>query len=166
MSDFTMPSLGADMDQGTVIEWLVAPGDVVHKGDPMAVVDTSKSAIEVEAFAEGVVADLVVPVGTLVPVGTVLAHLTPLDAAPAPVPQQPAAHVPLPAEPEPATAAPSTPAPVSTPAPAPAVHSPLVRRRARELGVDLTSSWAPVPAARSPAPTSRRPSCPPPRGDA
>ena len=39
MRDFLMPSLGADMDAGTVVQWLVAPGSVVHRGDIMAVVE-------------------------------------------------------------------------------------------------------------------------------
>ena len=58
MTDFTMPSLGADMEEGTLLEWLVAPGDVVHKGDILAVVDTAKSAVDVESFSDGVVGDL------------------------------------------------------------------------------------------------------------
>lgn len=132
MSDFTMPSLGADMERGTVLEWLVAPGDVVHKGDPMAVVDTSKAAVEVETFADGVVVDLVVPVGSEVPVGTVLAHLGPVGAA-APVPAPEPTPEP---EPTPAEVAEKEPAAADHP---PTVHSPLARRRARELGVDLAS---------------------------
>ena len=55
MTDFTMPSLGADMEEGTLLEWLVKPGDTVHKGDIVAVVDTAKAAVEVESFASGVV---------------------------------------------------------------------------------------------------------------
>ena len=47
-----MPSLGADMDEGTLVEWLVAPGDAVHRGDIVAVVDTAKSAIEIEVFED------------------------------------------------------------------------------------------------------------------
>ena len=46
---FAMPSLGADMDSGRLVQWLVAPGDEVHRGDIIAVVDTAKSAIEVES---------------------------------------------------------------------------------------------------------------------
>ena len=85
MSDFTMPSLGADMDQGTLLEWLVSPGDHVHKGDPVAVVDTSKAAIEVEVFEDGVVGELLVPPGTTVQVGTPLARIdAPQAAAPRP----------------------------------------------------------------------------------
>ncbi|MGZ4612383.1 MAG: biotin/lipoyl-containing protein, partial [Kineosporiaceae bacterium] len=45
-----MPSLGADMDAGTVVEWLVEPGDVVHRGDVVAVIDTAKAAVDVECF--------------------------------------------------------------------------------------------------------------------
>ncbi len=50
MSLFTMPSLGADMEEGKLIEWLVKPGDHVAKGDIVAVVETQKGAIEIEIF--------------------------------------------------------------------------------------------------------------------
>ncbi len=76
-----MPSLGADMTEGTVLEWLVAPGDLVHRGDIVAVVDTTKSAVEVECFDDGVVDSLDVEPGTKVAVGTVLAHLAPPGGA-------------------------------------------------------------------------------------
>ena len=68
-----MPSLGADMEYGTVLEWLVKPGDTVKRGDIVAVVDTSKAEIEVEIFDDGVIDELLVPEGTRVPVGTVVA---------------------------------------------------------------------------------------------
>ena len=55
MAEFTMPSLGADMEHGKVVEWLVEPGDNVHRGDIVAVVDTEKSDIDVESFEDGVV---------------------------------------------------------------------------------------------------------------
>lgn len=73
-----MPSLGADMDAGTLLEWLVRVGDTVHRGDPVAVVDTDKSAIEVESFDDGVVESLLVEPGTRVAVGTPLASFAPL----------------------------------------------------------------------------------------
>ncbi|MFJ7904712.1 dihydrolipoamide acetyltransferase family protein [Streptomyces sp. NPDC096198] len=73
MTAFTMPSLGADMDEGLLQEWLVSPGDRVHKGDVMAVVETDKAAIEVECFESGTVGRLLVEPGTRVPVGTPLA---------------------------------------------------------------------------------------------
>ncbi|WP_432138395.1 dihydrolipoamide acetyltransferase family protein [Streptomyces sp. bgisy154] len=75
MAEFTMPSLGADMDEGLLLEWLVAPGDQVAKGDVVAVVETDKAAIEVECFHSGTVGRLLVRPGTRVPVGTVLAEI-------------------------------------------------------------------------------------------
>ena len=77
-----MPSLGADMEAGTVTEWLVKPGDEVHRGDIVAVVDTDKADVDVEIFDDGVVEELLVPVGTKVPVGTPLARLRSAGAAP------------------------------------------------------------------------------------
>ena len=70
-----MPSLGADMEAGTVVEWRVQPGDAVRRGDIVAVVDTEKSTIEVEVFEDGVVTELLVPEGEEVPVGTPLAPI-------------------------------------------------------------------------------------------
>ncbi|MGT2467466.1 transketolase C-terminal domain-containing protein [Mesorhizobium atlanticum] len=58
MSDFTMPSLGADMESGRLVQWLVKPGSVVKKGDVVAVVETHKGAFEIEIFEEGVVSEL------------------------------------------------------------------------------------------------------------
>lgn len=55
MAEFRMPSLGADMDSGTVLEWLVEPGQQVHRGDIVAVVDTSKAAIDIEVFEDGMI---------------------------------------------------------------------------------------------------------------
>ena len=48
MKDFRMPSLGADMEGGTLVEWLKSPGDTIHRGDIIAVVETVKGAIEIE----------------------------------------------------------------------------------------------------------------------
>ncbi|WP_425297286.1 biotin/lipoyl-containing protein [Nocardia abscessus] len=70
-----MPSLGADMVEGTLLHWLVHPGDVVHKGDVVAEVDTTKAAIEIECFDDGVVGTILVPEGKTVPVGTPLATI-------------------------------------------------------------------------------------------
>jgi pyruvate dehydrogenase E2 component (dihydrolipoamide acetyltransferase) len=75
MSDFLMPALGADMESGTLVEWLIKPGDRVKRGDVVAVIETQKGAIEVEIFDEGVVSELAVPVGTQVPVGGLLARV-------------------------------------------------------------------------------------------
>ena len=77
MGDFRLPSLGADMEEGTIVEWLVAEGDEVHRGDIVAVVDTDKADIEVEVFESGVVGAILVPTGERVPVGTPLATIVP-----------------------------------------------------------------------------------------
>ena len=74
MADFLMPSLGADMETGTLVQWLVAPGAHVRPGDVVAVVETHKGAIDVECFLDGVIEDLA-PVGQALPVGAVLAHV-------------------------------------------------------------------------------------------
>jgi pyruvate dehydrogenase E2 component (dihydrolipoamide acetyltransferase) len=74
-SEFRLPALGADMDEGTLLEWHVAPGARVKRGDVVAVVETDKGAIDVEIFMDGVVRELVVAPGTRVPVGTVLARV-------------------------------------------------------------------------------------------
>jgi len=132
MIEFRMPSLGADMEYGTLVEWNVKPGQKVKRGDVVAVVETQKGAVEVEIWDDGVVDQLVVEPGTKVPVGDVLALLRGENEAPL----APYVAVPPPA------AAPVAPAtPVSAPAPVQIGRrekiSPAARRRAAELGVDL-----------------------------
>src|SRR6476620_10158241 len=73
--DFRMPSLGADMEKGTVVEWLKKPGDRVARGEVVAVAETQKGAVEVEVFDEGVLKEILVAVGTEVPVGAVPARI-------------------------------------------------------------------------------------------
>ncbi|MDH5540986.1 MAG: 2-oxo acid dehydrogenase subunit E2, partial [Rhizobacter sp.] len=83
MIEFKLPSLGADMDKGTLLKWNVAPGQAVKKGDVVAVVDTSKAAVDVEIWFDGTVHQLVTEVGQTVPVGTPMALLlAPGEAAP------------------------------------------------------------------------------------
>jgi pyruvate dehydrogenase E2 component (dihydrolipoamide acetyltransferase) len=129
-----MPSLGADMESGTLVEWLVAPGQPVKRGQVVAVVETQKGAVEVEIWEDGVIERLVTQPGTQVPVGEVLATLTAAGVpsapapAPAPSPRAPAA---------PPAAAPAAPAPAPVPAAMRAKISPAARKRAAELGVAL-----------------------------
>src|SRR5579872_2478728 len=111
-----MPSLGADMEAGTVTEWRVKPGDAVHRGDVVAVVETEKSTIEVEIFESGVVDEILVDAGERVPVGTVLARVTGAQAVPPPTPV-PVAAVPVRAQPVPTTTAERPPPPTGSPAP-------------------------------------------------
>ncbi|HEX5628127.1 MAG TPA: dihydrolipoamide acetyltransferase family protein [Usitatibacteraceae bacterium] len=142
MIEFKLPSLGADMDEGKLLEWKVKPGDAVRKGDVVAVVDTTKAAVEVETWQEGVVEALLALPGTTIPVGTVIARFLapgekPGAAAPAPPPVTKPVKK---AAPAPAAAEASVPAaPPVTAVPAPSGRrpvSPAARRRARELGLD------------------------------
>lgn len=68
-----MPSLGADMEAGTLTEWLVKPGDLVKRGDIIAVVETQKGLIDIEVFDEGTISELLIKENEKVPVGTVMA---------------------------------------------------------------------------------------------
>ncbi len=81
--DITMPALGADMREGTLIEWLIKPGDSVTKGQVIAVIETNKGAIEMESYHEGTISDLLVEPVIKLPVGSVLARMesdTPVTA--------------------------------------------------------------------------------------
>ena len=157
MSDFRMPSLGADMEAGTLVQWLKHPGDTLKRGDIIAVVDTQKGAIEIEVFEDGVLAETLVAPGHEVPVGTVLARIRTTGdtaalqasaqaAAPAPGTSQLLTHTPsgVPAAaptaaPAQVTAAAQTLAPSRTGlAPDTRVTaSPAARALATELHVDL-----------------------------
>lgn len=142
MSDFRMPSLGSDMEAGTLIEWLKQPGDAVHRGDIVAVVETQKGAIEIEIFEDGVIEELLVEVGQTVPVGMPLARLKgageaatpPREAAPAPASpvSPPAEEMPLPMPAVSKAAA----SPVSVES---AAASPAARRLAAEGGLDIAA---------------------------
>ena len=132
-TEFRLPALGADMDTGTIVEWHVAPGDRCKRGDVVAVVETDKGAIDVEVFVDGIVRELLVPPGTRVPVGTVLALLD--TEAPVPAPDaHTGAAVP---------AAEAVPGPSRPPAGAGTGQrvkiSPAARKRAQELLVDVAA---------------------------
>ena len=138
MIEFKLPSLGADMDEGTLLEWKVRPGDAVKKGQVVAIVDTSKAAVDVESWQEGIVAELIVAPGEKVPVGAVLAILLepgeqPGAARPAPTPAVaagPAAVM--------APTAPAAPGASVAPAAAPRrMVSPAARKHAQEHGIDI-----------------------------
>lgn len=77
MIEFQMPSLGADMEDGTLIEWKKKPGDIVKRGDIIAEVETQKGLIEIEVFDEGTIVELLIQEGTKVPVGTKMALIQP-----------------------------------------------------------------------------------------
>lgn len=144
-----MPSLGADMEAGKLVEWLVKPGDTVKRGDVVAVVETQKGAIEIEIFEEGKVGSLEAELGVQLPVGAPLAVILgegeAVEADVEPVPEPAPASAPKqPSAPPLAVAdAPIAPAPPAPPSVQPVVGtfpaSPAARVRAHELGVDLGS---------------------------
>jgi pyruvate dehydrogenase E2 component (dihydrolipoamide acetyltransferase) len=137
VSDFLMPSLGADMESAILVEWSVKPGDTLRRGDIIGVVETEKGAIEIEVFEDCVVEELVVAVGAEVKVDGVLARLRGVhEAAAAP------ARPPPPATPPPATrpaAVPPQVAPpqVAVPPSARVRASPAARSAAQAKGVAL-----------------------------
>jgi pyruvate dehydrogenase E2 component (dihydrolipoamide acetyltransferase) len=140
MIEFRMPSLGADMDAGTLVEWLKKPGDPVQRGDIIAVVETQKGAIEIEVFDDGVLDETLTKPGEKVPVGHAIATIRGKDEAPRKAGGKPTA----PAEPAKAMAAAITPkqAAPSSSAEIPTLHAavtPAARRRAAELGIDLAT---------------------------
>lgn len=148
-----MPSLGADMEDGTLIEQLVAPGEPVHRGDIIAAVETQKGAIEIEVFEDGFLDKWLVPLGTKVPVGTPIALIRASDVPDAPQPTDPTPTPPppeLPQPTEPDTPPPMpeepSPSPEQPPATPPEITtsdrqrvSPAARRHAAQIGFDLAS---------------------------
>jgi 2-oxoglutarate dehydrogenase E2 component (dihydrolipoamide succinyltransferase) len=145
----TMPALGESVSEGTVTRWLKSVGDSVAVDEALLEVSTDKVDTEIPSPVAGVLLAIDVPVDTTVPVGARLALIgvaggavasTPAPASPAPVAAAPVT------PPAPVAAAPVTPppAPVSTPAaplsqPADAYVTPIVRKLANDLGVNLAS---------------------------
>lgn len=130
-----MPSLGADMEAGTLVEWEKRVGDLVKRGDIIAVVETQKGAIEVEVFEDGPITRLLVEPGVRVPVGTPLAVIgkeeVVVAAAPAAAPAQAPAPAPAPQEIAPVAA--------EVPSASARAASPAARKRASELGIEITT---------------------------
>jgi pyruvate dehydrogenase E2 component (dihydrolipoamide acetyltransferase) len=141
MGEFRMPSLGADMEFGTLVDWRVKPGEAVKRGDVVALVETEKGVIEVEIFETGVIDSLIVQPGQKVPVGAPLAIVcgdgktAKVQPTPAPAPTAPV---------ETKLAVAEEHAPKATVITAieelrRARVSPLARKRAQELGVELST---------------------------
>ena len=128
-----MPSLGADMEAGTLVEWLKSPGDHLVRGDIIAVVETQKGAIEIEVFEDGVLSDVLVQPGEEVPVGQPLALIRGAAEAQPAIDLPPA--VPTPQSPVPAgreRVRPLPPASTDTPR-----ISPAARRLAERRSLDV-----------------------------
>jgi pyruvate dehydrogenase E2 component (dihydrolipoamide acetyltransferase) len=144
-----MPKLSDTMTEGTLIKWHKQVGDTVEIGDILAEVETDKATMEMEAFDEGVVTEILIQEGEKATIGAVLAVLDGEGGTPAASPAKAAAA-------PPAEAAAASPSPDKPAAAAPAVStsgerlkaSPLARKIAADLGVDLTSVTGSGPAGR------------------
>ena len=125
---FNLPTIGDAMVEAEVLEWFVAVGDEVELDQRICSIETDKSVVELTSPYRGTVVELAAPAGQVVEVGAPLFVVgAPGESAPSPAP---AAATPTASEPAPEP---------SSEAPTPShVHSPVIRRLAAEVGVDLT----------------------------
>ncbi len=159
--DIVMPQMGESIFEGTITKWLKKPGDKVERDEPLFEISTDKVDAEIPSPSAGVLKEIKVGEGKTVPIQTVVgvidaaggaaqaaapapapAKAEPAkQAAPAPAPQQAAKPAAAPPPPPPPAAKPAAPAAQAAPAREGArIHSsPLVRRMAKEHGIDLTA---------------------------
>ena len=134
----TMPQLGYDMQEGTVVKWRKGEGEEVSRGEVIAEIETDKAVVEMEAYAGGILRKLVVAEGKTVPVGTLIAVITAPDEEMPPLEALEGAAAPSASEDASksgaeAAIAPPRPSPAKTEVRA----SPIARRLAQERGIDL-----------------------------
>jgi len=150
MTDVVMPQMGESIVEGTLTKWLKKPGDRVERDEPLFEISTDKVDSEIPSPAAGVLTEVLIEEGATVAINTVVARIGEAGAAaaapapaPAPAPVQMSAPPPVvsPLAPPPtpiAVAAPAAPAvEASASDEGPGMLSPLVRRMAREHGVNL-----------------------------
>ncbi len=139
--EFRLPDLGEGLTEGEVARWLVREGDTVAEDDPLVEIQTDKTTVEIPSPASGTVLRILVGEGHVAPVGAVLVVIG--DEG-----EQLLRPVEAPAVPAAAGDGPAQVA-VVAPEPVPAVRAtPLVRRLAQELGVDLTTLSGTGPGGR------------------
>ena len=145
-----MPQMGYDMQEGTVVRWMKREGDEVTRGEPIAEIETDKAVVEMEATAAGVLRKILAAEGTVAQVGELIGiigasdeDISALEAeAPAPTMEAPAA-------PQAPAAPVQAPPPATAPAPSKEVKaSPVARRLAQEMGVDLNQVTGSGPGGR------------------
>jgi len=147
ISEVVMPQMGADMQEGTILRWLKREGDPVRRGEIIAEIETDKANVEIEAYESGVLRRILLPEGTTVPVGQVIAVIAaPEDDISRYLPVRQAgereaaaaaagvaAHKPAAVPERPAAAAEAPPAEAGR-----VRASPAARRLAGEMGVNLS----------------------------
>ncbi|MBE0608608.1 MAG: 2-oxo acid dehydrogenase subunit E2 [Dehalococcoidia bacterium] len=148
--EVTMPQMGADMTEGTLLKWLKQVGDSVQRGDILAEIETDKATVELEAYESGTILKQLASEGDVVPVGDVIALLgEPSEAAPE-VDRKPPAETPARRAIEPEAKERAAAVAEAAPAPTPAADaepdaggrirvSPVAKRMARDAGVDITA---------------------------
>jgi pyruvate dehydrogenase E2 component (dihydrolipoamide acetyltransferase) len=145
-----MPKLSDTMTEGTLVKWHKQVGDSVEIGDILAEIETDKATMEMEAFDDGTITDILIQAGEKAPIGAVLAVLNG-DSGHSPDPAQ---HVVTPAPAEIPIQAASSPAPAAAPVIATTTSgdriltSPLARKVAADLGIDLTTVTGTGPLGR------------------
>ena len=157
----TMPSMGADMTEGTIAKWLKTEGDQVSRGDKLAEIETDKTVVEMEAYADGVLRRITVEEGSLVQVGTVIAYIgDPEDEIPeavsAPIvaksDMQSPEQSPTPASPDPVVAKSDVvtepTVTVSSVGDGRVKASPIARKIAAEKGIDIATVPGTGPGSR------------------
>jgi pyruvate dehydrogenase E2 component (dihydrolipoamide acetyltransferase) len=137
--EFKLPDLGEGLTEGEVARWLVSVGDEVAEDQPLVEIQTDKTTVEIPSPAAGKVAQILVEEGKVVPVGTVLVVIGEDGAKPA-ADEQPRAEPAASATPEGQAARPVQKGRVRA--------TPLVRRLAQELSVDLDSLTGTGPQGR------------------
>src|SRR6266852_5347398 len=155
--DIVMPQMGESIFEGTITKWLKKPGDKVERDEPLFEISTDKVDAEIPSPSAGVLKEIKVGEGQTVPIQTIVGIIDAAGSAAAssaPAPAKPAAPAPVPSK-APAAAAPAplrptalvpaapiaaVPVPASSGSSGERIHSsPLVRRMAKEHGIDLSS---------------------------
>src|SRR5215469_9015114 len=151
--DIVMPQMGESIFEGTITKWLKKPGDKVERDEPLFEISTDKVDAEIPSPSAGILKEIKVGEGQTVPIQTVVGVIDAAGSAAAPAPPPVPSKTPAPAPAKSPAAVPAAPRAVPAPvaaqpvaASAPSaqdggrVHSsPLVRRMAKEHGIDLST---------------------------
>jgi pyruvate dehydrogenase E2 component (dihydrolipoamide acetyltransferase) len=147
IQDIAMPRLSDSMEEGTVLKWIKQVGDEVAIGEELVEIETDKANMGYEADVAGTLLEILVEENESAPVGAIIARIGDPDAAPASGGDSPTENAPAPPAPAAETTASAPPAPVSN-GNGRVKASPLARRIASELGVDLSTLSGSGPAGR------------------
>lgn len=145
--DIVMPRLSDSMEEGTILTWFVSEGDEVKEGEPLVEVETDKASVTYESEQDGTILRIAAQVGDSVAVGALIATVGDPGETPAEPVAAPAARAPSPAA-KSASSAPATPRVPSAGDGGRVKASPLARRIAAELGVDLAGLTGSGPQGR------------------